>query len=327
MRAGRPVVPTDTVYGLCADPHRAEAAERLYELKGRAAKQPTALVAADLETLFKWVPELRGGAILPGPFTLILPNPAKRYPWLTGDRPETIGVRARASWLRTCGARRRRRHGGDERESSGEPDPRTLDEVPAEIREACGALVDGGVAGNAVDGHRPHGARADGPPRGRRPGGGGSSPPRRARLAVRRAKYDLVRGRSAGNTGAAPHRRTHRDRSGDRRASRPGSSGSAARSSSSPPRTSRGRASSKRSGASRRTSTPRLPRQALLRRLRGHRRDRADGDRPRERSSGPSTRLQPHAGAQTNMAVYLAALKPGDTILSLELSHGGPRTA
>ena len=26
----------------------------------------------------------------------------------------------------------------------GEPDPRTLDEVPAEIREACGALVDGG---------------------------------------------------------------------------------------------------------------------------------------------------------------------------------------
>ena len=72
LRAGQPVVlPTDTVYGLCADPHRAEAAERLYELKGRAAKQPTALVAADLETLFKWVPELRGRAILPGPFTLI----------------------------------------------------------------------------------------------------------------------------------------------------------------------------------------------------------------------------------------------------------------
>jgi glycine hydroxymethyltransferase len=36
--------------------------------------------------------------------------------------------------------------------------------------------------------------------------------------------------------------------------------------------------------------------------------------------------VQPHAGAQTNMAVYLAALEAGDTILSLELSHGGHLT-
>src|SRR5881397_25846 len=36
--------------------------------------------------------------------------------------------------------------------------------------------------------------------------------------------------------------------------------------------------------------------------------------------------VQPHAGAQTNMAVYMAVLQPGDTILSLELSHGGHLT-
>src|SRR5262249_37125204 len=35
---------------------------------------------------------------------------------------------------------------------------------------------------------------------------------------------------------------------------------------------------------------------------------------------------QPPAGAQTNMAAYMAALQPGDTILSLELSHGGHLT-
>ena len=36
--------------------------------------------------------------------------------------------------------------------------------------------------------------------------------------------------------------------------------------------------------------------------------------------------VQPHSGAQANMAVFLAFLKPGDTILGLDLSHGGHLT-
>jgi glycine hydroxymethyltransferase len=36
--------------------------------------------------------------------------------------------------------------------------------------------------------------------------------------------------------------------------------------------------------------------------------------------------VQPHAGAQTNMAVYMAAMQPGETLLSLELAHGGHLT-
>src|SRR5881628_1376693 len=49
-------------------------------------------------------------------------------------------------------------------------------------------------------------------------------------------------------------------------------------------------------------------------------------DRAKALFGAEHANVQPHAGAQANMAVYLAALQPGDTILSLELSHGGHLT-
>jgi len=152
VRAGKPVLlPTDTVYGLCADPHREDPVLALRRLKGRDAMQPTALMASDLELLLECIPELRGHsvtiarALLPGPYTLVLPNPARRFRWLAGSRPETIGVRVpaltgearivldRLGALAATSANR-----------SGEPDPRRLDDVPPEIRSACAAELDGG---------------------------------------------------------------------------------------------------------------------------------------------------------------------------------------
>jgi len=149
IRAGRPVVlPTDTVYGLCADPEKEGAAAEIARLKGRGERQPIALLTGDVDRLLERVPELDERllrALLPGAYTLVLPNPAGRYPWLTGDRPETIGVRVpelpapAAEVLREVGAvlaTSANRHGG--------PDPRRLGDVPEEIRSACGALVDAG---------------------------------------------------------------------------------------------------------------------------------------------------------------------------------------
>ncbi len=49
-------------------------------------------------------------------------------------------------------------------------------------------------------------------------------------------------------------------------------------------------------------------------------------DRAKELFGAEHANVQPHAGAQTNMAVYFSCLDPGDTILSLELSHGGHLT-
>jgi L-threonylcarbamoyladenylate synthase len=152
IREGRPVVlPTDTVYGLCADPYREAPARELYRIKGTPPDQPMALLAHDIDLLFECVPELRGRsgtmvrALLPGPFTLILPNPAQRYRWITGSTPDRIGVRVPE--LTGPGAEVVSRVGAvvaTSANSHGAPDPRRLEDVPVEIREGAAALVDGG---------------------------------------------------------------------------------------------------------------------------------------------------------------------------------------
>jgi len=152
IRAGEIVViPTDTVYGLGCTPHREESVRALSALKGRLPDQPIAIVASSLDILFECVPELSQGVrtiarrLLPGPYTLVLPNPARRFSLLNGNRADAIGVRVPdvagpgGAVLRAVGvlaATSANLHGG--------PDPRCLADVPYDIRSAVAAVVDGG---------------------------------------------------------------------------------------------------------------------------------------------------------------------------------------
>jgi L-threonylcarbamoyladenylate synthase len=152
VRAGESVVlPFDTVYGLAADPANEAAVRRLYGLKGRGGEQPSALVAAGVDQLLDCVPELAGSVesllrkLLPGPFTLVVRNPARRFAWLTGGNPETIGLRvpelpeASAHVLREVAVLV-----ATSANHPGGRDPVRLDEVPRDIRDAAGAEIDGG---------------------------------------------------------------------------------------------------------------------------------------------------------------------------------------
>jgi L-threonylcarbamoyladenylate synthase len=145
------ILPTDTVYGLATTAESEDAVRELYALKGRAARQPTALLAADLETLFELVPELTGRsaavarALLPGPYTLVLPNPAGRYPWLAGDSPRRLGVRVPElprptdEIVRRAGA-----VAATSANPAGGSDAARLEDVPQELRGRVAVAVDGG---------------------------------------------------------------------------------------------------------------------------------------------------------------------------------------
>jgi L-threonylcarbamoyladenylate synthase len=131
LRAGRAVIlPTDTVYGLCALP---EHEDMLYGLKGRDRSKPVALLAGDVDALVAAVPGLDPSLLekyLPGPYTLVVGSVGVRVPNLppaAADVVRAVGVVVATS-----------------ANLSGGPDPRRVEDIPQEIRAACGAVVDAG---------------------------------------------------------------------------------------------------------------------------------------------------------------------------------------
>lgn len=100
IAAGEVVLfPSDGLYGLACDPLRRDSIARIHEIKGRDEGKPSAVLylspLAMRELLASLGPRTRGAlsALLPGPLTLVVRNPERRYPLACGEDPERLGVR------------------------------------------------------------------------------------------------------------------------------------------------------------------------------------------------------------------------------------------
>jgi L-threonylcarbamoyladenylate synthase len=162
---GVALIPTDTVYGLACNPDSEVALRRIYELKRRPPQKPAAVMFFSLDSALASLPELGPrtraalGALLPGPVTLLLPNPANRFlpacdPSGTGSTllglrvPELDGPLAPLADVDLPAAQ-------SSANFSGGPDPRRLPDVPAELHRGADLVLDGGelpgVASTVID--------------------------------------------------------------------------------------------------------------------------------------------------------------------------------
>ncbi len=148
---GVALFPSDTVYGLATEPDSEEGVRRLYALKGRVRDKAAAVMFFDLELAVAALPEVGQATrealrrLLPGPLTVLLPNPARRYPLACGPDPERLGLRVpeltggRAplldlNWPVLQSSANR----------AGAADAHHLDDVDVGIREGVDLQLDGG---------------------------------------------------------------------------------------------------------------------------------------------------------------------------------------
>lgn len=145
-RGGVAIFPADTLYGLASDPVNPAAVERIDEIKGRDEGKSSAVMyfspLAMREIVSGLGPRARDavGALLPGPVTLVVANPERRYPLACREDPERLGVRliegplegAMTPVLQTSANR------------SGEPPPTRFDGIAPEVLAAVDLAIDAG---------------------------------------------------------------------------------------------------------------------------------------------------------------------------------------
>lgn len=148
---GVAVFPADTVYGLACHPERPQAVERLYGLKGRAPDKPAAVMFFDRDLALGSLEGLgpRTAAalerLLPGAVTVVVPNPAGRFPLAGGGDSAALGLRVprldgRLAPLAEAGIAILQSSAN----RAGQADPRRVEDVPRSIRQGCDLVLDAG---------------------------------------------------------------------------------------------------------------------------------------------------------------------------------------
>ena len=146
-KGGVALFPSDGLYGLACDPLNREAVERIHRIKGRDDVKPSAVMYFSPLAMRELIRDLGQrvgeafGKLLPGPVTLIVPNPRHRYPLACREDPSRLGVRvilgplagARCPVFQTSA------------NFSGEPAPSTFEGIVPEVLEAVDLAIDGGT--------------------------------------------------------------------------------------------------------------------------------------------------------------------------------------
>ena len=146
LGGGVALFPADGLYGLACDPTRAEAIERIHRIKGRDDGKPSAVMyfspLAMREVVSALGPRTRDalGALLPGPVTLVVANPERRYPLACREDPERLGLRLIGGPLAGAAAAVFQTSAN----LAGEPPPASFDEVDPGIVGGVDLAIDGG---------------------------------------------------------------------------------------------------------------------------------------------------------------------------------------
>ena len=149
--------PTDTVYGLGADPRSEETVQKIYRAKKRSSKLPLPLLLAgtsDIERVAVNIPEVAWRLVerfLPGGLTLVL----KRSPWvpdIVTAGGDTIAVRIpdhdiTLALIQSLGSPLV----GTSANVSGRPSPVTAEEVYRQLGDKVDMVIDGGECPGGID--------------------------------------------------------------------------------------------------------------------------------------------------------------------------------
>jgi L-threonylcarbamoyladenylate synthase len=143
---GVAVFPADGLYGLACDPLDAGAIAKIHRLKGRDDGKPSAVMyfspLAIRELVSQLGPRTKAAvsALMPGPVTLVVANPQRRYPLACRQDPEQLGIRLIGGPLAgtMCPVFQTSAN------LSGESPPARFEEVPSSIRDGADLAIDGG---------------------------------------------------------------------------------------------------------------------------------------------------------------------------------------